>query len=107
MGPGRGDPEMFKLQKEDMTIEQQVRELAMQYRSASKEDREKIKTQVVELVNKQFDIRQQRRELELKRLDEALKHLRDVVDRRAKARKSLVDKRVSELVGADDPGMEF
>ena len=38
------DPEMFKLQRADMELEQQSQELAMQYRQASKEQREKLKT---------------------------------------------------------------
>ena len=47
----------------------------------SKEDREKLKQQVTEVVNKQFEVRQQRRALELKRLEEQLKRLREIVER--------------------------
>ena len=103
----RFDPEMVKLMRADMELELQSRELATQYHSASKEDREKIKTQIVELVNKQFDVRQQRRTLELKRMEDELKRLREALDRRTKARKELVEKRVSDLVGPEEPGVEF
>ena len=103
----RRDPEMFKLLQQDMILEQQSRELAMQCRGASKEDREKLKEQIVELVKKQFEVRQQRRSLELKRLEDELKRLREIVERRAKARKELIEKRVSELVGPEEPDVEF
>ena len=118
MGPGGGvigmgigplprDAEMEKFQQQDMRLEQCARDLAMEYRGASKEDREKIKEQIVAIVKTQFDVRQDRRSLELKRLEEELKRLRDILDRRAKARKDLIEKRISELVGPEEPGVEF
>ena len=96
------DPEMFTLMKQDMELDRQSRDLVQQYRKASPPQREKIKAQVVEIVNKHFDVRQQRRALELKRLEEELQRLRDSVEHRTKARKELVDKRVSELLGPED-----
>ncbi len=64
--------------------------------------REKLKPQITELVNKHFDVRQQRRSLELKRLEDELQRLRETIDRRSKARKEIVEKRVSELIGRED-----
>jgi hypothetical protein len=110
MMPGqmsKADTEMFKLQRRDMELEQQSRQLAMQYQHASIEDRDKIKQEVVELVKKQFEVRQERHTLALKRLEDELKRLREIVDRRVKARQQIIDKRVSELIGPDDPGIEF
>jgi hypothetical protein len=98
----RHDPEMFKLQKQDMELDRQTRDQAEQYRHASKDERVKIKQQVQELVNKHFDVRQQRRALELKRLEDEIKQLREEVERREKGRKDLVEKRLSELLGHDD-----
>jgi hypothetical protein len=40
--------------------------------------------------------------LELKRLEEELQRLHQSVDRRAKARKEIVQKRVSDLLGRED-----
>jgi hypothetical protein len=98
----KNDPELYKLVKEDMDLDRQTRALAMQHRRAPKDQREKIKQQVLELVGKHFEVRQQHRSLELKRLEEELARLRDTLDRRAKARKELIEKRVSELLGRDD-----
>ena len=107
--PGRfvRDSEMEKLMQQDLELEQQSQGLAWQYQQAPKEDREKLKKQIIEVVGKQFDVRQQRRLLELKRMEEELKRLRELLDRRTKARKQLVEKRVTDLVGPEEPGMEF
>jgi hypothetical protein len=96
------DPEMYKLLKEDKLLELQSRELAMEYRRAPSDARAKIKQQVEELVNKHFEVRQQRRSLELKHLEEALNRLRDTMERRAAARKDLVEKRVDDLIGREE-----
>lgn len=98
----KADPEMFKLLKEDRDLGRQSHELAMQYRRAPSDQREKLKQQIADLVGKHFDVRQQRRALELKRLESELQRLRDLADRRANAKKELVEKRVSELVGRED-----
>ena len=96
------DPEMFKLVKEDMDLDRQSRDLVVQYHKASHAERDKIKAQVVETVNKHFDVRQEKRALELKRLEEELQRLRESVEHRTKARKELVEKRVADLLGPDD-----
>jgi hypothetical protein len=101
------DPEMFKLLKQDMELEQQSRALARDYRNVPEGQREKVKKQIVELINKQFDVRQQRRALELKRLEDQLKQLREMVEKRAKARKDLVEKRITELIGPKESDVEF
>ena len=101
------DSEMAKLMREDMELEQQSHQLAAKCRAASDEERTKIKKQIVELVSKQFDVRQQRRTLELKRMEEELKRLRDLLDRRAKAQKDLIKKHVVELLGPEEPDVQF
>jgi len=93
---------MAKLLQEDIDLDRQSRDLVLQYRKASSQERDKIKALVVETVNKHFDVRQQRRALELKRLEEELQRLRESVEHRAKARKELVEKRVSDLLGPAD-----
>jgi hypothetical protein len=93
---------MYKLLKEDQDLEHQTRELVMQYRRAPSDQRDKLKAQITELVNKHFDVRQQHRSLQLKRLEGELQRLREVIDRRSKARKEIVEKRLSELIGHED-----
>ena len=113
---------MVKLQVADMVLEEESQVLVTAYRKVVKEQneqqkpevqkkleeqREMYKNQIAETVNKQFDVRQQRHELELKRLEEQLKKLREIVERRTKARKTLVEKRIADLVGPEEPGVEF
>jgi hypothetical protein len=93
---------MFALLRQDSEAERQEHELAIQYRQAPKDQQAKIKQQVEELVNKHFDLRQQRRALELKRLEGELQRLRESAERRTKARAEIVAKRVAELLGRDD-----
>jgi hypothetical protein len=98
----KNDPEMFKLMKADMDLERQTRELAMQYRQAPSDQRAKLKEKVKDIVAKHFDVRQERRALELKRLEAELQRLRETMERRLKARDKLVSQRVSDLLGRED-----
>ena len=97
----RTDPEMYKLLTEDYELERRTRELAIQYRRASGEQRAEIREQIKESVDKHFQARQERRLLELKRLEEELKRLREAIQRRDDARETLVGERVLELLGEE------
>ena len=92
----------FDTHEEDYALDRQERELAMQYRRAPAGQRAAIKERLDELVDKHFEVRQERRLLELKRLEEELNRLREAIDRRNEARKELVGKRISELVGEEN-----
>lgn len=96
------DPEMFKLLQEDNELDRRTRELGMQFRQAPPEQRERIERELHELVNKQFEVRQQRRMMELKRLEGELQRVREQTERRAKAREQIIQRRVSELLGRED-----
>lgn len=98
----RQDPEMYKLWKEDDDLERQTFDLGMRYRRAPSEERAKIKQQLIEVAGKQFEVRQQRRLLELKRLEEEIKRLRGNIELRNEARDKLIDKRILEVIGDDD-----
>jgi hypothetical protein len=98
----KNDPEMYKLLKHDGELDRQTRELAARCRRAPTSQREEIKKQLQKVVTEQFEVRQARRQLEVKRLEEALQGLRDAIDRRNKARQDLVGKRVAELLGPED-----
>ena len=88
--------------KEDMELERQTRDQSQEYHHADKDDKAKIKEKLAELVDKHFEVRQKLRSLEVKRLEENLKQLREKVEQRSKNRKSIVEKRLAELVGPED-----
>ncbi len=52
-------------------------------------------------MTQQFEARQQRRKLELTRLEDELKRLREAADRREKNKPQIIEKRVSELLGEE------
>ena len=51
------------------------------------------------MLEQHFDVRQQIRSLELKRLEEKLARLREVIERRDTSRELIVGKRLSEMLG--------
>lgn len=98
----QSDPEMFKLLQSDVALERKSRELAMQCRQAPEDQRAAIKQKLEAAVAEHFQARQQRRSLELKRLEEELKRLRESIDKRNASEKEIVGRRVSELLGTRD-----
>lgn len=107
MGPGgsgeffQEDREMAALNRSEYDLDQQTQELVEKLRSA-KEDREKIKTAISETVTKHFDVRQKRRELQIKRMEDELKKLREAMTRRNDSKDQIIKKRLAELVGNED-----
>jgi hypothetical protein len=97
--PQPDDPEMRDLVQQDVELDRQAGRLASQIHSASGEERMKLKPQLAQLVSKHFDVRQERRKLQLKRMEEELKRLRDEIGKRNDSRESIVGNRVSELIG--------
>jgi len=93
------DPEMRDLVQKDSEMERETMGLAAAYRRASGEEREKLKVQVSTLVAQHFNVRQERRKLQLKRMEEELKRLRDAITKRDDASDSIVKNRLSELIG--------
>ena len=105
MMPGRDfqeDHEMAALNRSDYDLDQQTRELTEKLRSAKQEDREKIKAEITEVITKHFDVRQQRRELQIKRMEDELKKLRESMTRRNESKDQIIKKRLAELIGNED-----
>jgi hypothetical protein len=102
-GPGGegppDDPEMRELMKQDVDLDRQTREVAAHLRESRGDDRAKLKSQLTELANKHFDVRQKRRALQLKRLEEELNRLREAIAKRHASRESIVENHIKELTG--------
>ncbi len=101
-GMRQNDPEMEKLTQIDFNLDRESRELAGQYRQGPKDKQDEIKKKLQEVVAKQFETRQQRRTLELKRLEDEIKRIRESIDKRNSGKQVIVDRRVNELLGQDD-----
>jgi hypothetical protein len=94
-----GDPDMEKLNRSVHEIEQQSHELLRKY--AETDDaglKEKAKAQLRDMLTKQFDLQNERRSLELTRIEERLGKLRDQLKRRTDARDQIVDRHLQSLV---------
>jgi hypothetical protein len=98
----RHDPEMHKLLQAEFDLDRQSRELARDFREADKEEQAAIKEKLSKVVADHFASRQQRRALEVKRLEEEVKRLHESIERRSKAQDTIVKSRLSELLGTED-----
>jgi len=96
------DPEMQKLLETDFALDRQSRMLAEEFRHAPKDKQDEVKKKLQEVVAKQFESRQERRTLELKRLEDEIKKIRESIDKRNEGKQQIVDRRISELLGQDD-----
>ena len=100
----RTDPEMAALQKKDREFDRRSRDLVARYRNAPEAEKAKLKQQIMETVNKHFDIRQQRRKLQLDRMQKELERLRTEIEHRDSQRAAIVKQRIQELFGDTGPG---
>jgi hypothetical protein len=97
--PAGDDPEMQEVMKQDADLERQAHEMAEHVRQARGEERSKVKADLTKIVNTQFEVRQKRRQLQLKRMEEELQRLRDAISKRNDSRESIVENHIRELVG--------
>ena len=97
------DPEMFELEQNDRRLERESQELAEQYRRASDGPaRDEIRGKLRDTVARHFKMRQQRRELEVKRIEAQLDRLRGSLERRSKDADAIIDRRMSQMLGESD-----
>lgn len=83
--------------------EQKARELLSKYSATeNQEERAKLVEQLSSVVSEQFEARQQARQQELERLEEQLKKLRQLHDRRASEKSQIVEDRVRQLLREAD-----
>lgn len=97
------DPEMFELMQQEQELDRRTHQLADEFRRLGETDaREKIRAELTEVTGQQFDARQKRRELELRRMTEQLERLKASISSRAEHRQEIVERRVSQLLGEED-----
>jgi hypothetical protein len=95
----RGDGELHKLMESEASSEREVRRLVDEYaRTDNEGQRSKIKSKLSEVLDKQFDLQQKRREMEVAQIEAQLKKLRELMRKRSEARQTIVDRRLDQLV---------
>lgn len=93
------DPEMYEFFEKEREIDRKSMAISQRLRQAPKAEREKSRSELKELVSEMFRVRQGRRKLELTRLEDQLKRLKESHERREQNSEDLIRKRVSELLG--------
>jgi hypothetical protein len=99
--PGPGINVFFAPEDHQLNQEshENIGKLTAETDAAKKTDLEK---EIKASLAKQFDARQEAREQELKNLEERVKQLRELFDKRQKAKDEIVDTRFQELVRASN-----
>ncbi len=99
------DPEMFELEQNDERLDRESHELAEQYRRAPEGPaRDELRAKLKETVARHYKARQERRQLEVKRLEAQLERLRSTLEKRSKDSDAIIEHRISQLLGEDDFG---
>jgi hypothetical protein len=95
---GNGRPPIIDFSGEEVGLSHQAEQLAQQLAGAkSDSDRDKVKGQLAEILEKQFDQRQKRHEEELKELETQVKKLKDLVDKRQENRRDIIRARLNQI----------
>jgi hypothetical protein len=84
---------------EEAQLANQAGEFARELGSAKSDtDRDKLKTQLGTVLEKQFELRQQRHKKEIESLEAQVKKLRDLVDKRQENRREIIAKRLDQIL---------
>src|SRR5262249_37806906 len=84
---------------EEMNLANQATQLVQQLGAAKSDtDRDKLKTQLNTILEKQFELRQQRHKKEIEALEAQIKKLRDLVDKRQENRREIIAKRMDQIL---------
>ena len=97
------DPELDKLVTAESEAAREVSKLVAEYKKAEGDaERAKVKEKLSAALTKQFEQQQKRRELELARAEEQLKKLRELMKKRGDEKKTIVEKRLDQVVREAD-----
>jgi len=103
----RYDPEGFELRVKDLALTQQCFKAAERVRKAIREGDDELAAlelaNLQALVSEHFDVRQELREYELAKLRQRIEEMEQQLIQRSNQRDSLIDQRVEELVGEQNP----
>jgi hypothetical protein len=94
------DPARVEREKKIAEFERQSRELAGSYSKAPDEAaRKTLRANLAEIVTQLFDLREQNRQEEVKRMEADLKRLKDTLEQRQKNRANIIERRIQQLTG--------
>ena len=92
-------PSDSPLQQSNVEFDRQISALTSRYGEIDDDaERQKAKTELAEMLGKQFEVQQQIREEEVGQLEARVKKLRALIDKRKDARQSIIEKRLDQLL---------
>lgn len=101
------DPRVIELTNRYNQLEQEVMQLAQQFRQTAAEEEEeqraRLQQRIVEITEQQFQIKHEVRQMEVDRLQQQLTQLQEQLQRREERKEEIVSRRVAELTVQDDP----
>ncbi len=102
------DPEVQALREKEQKIEEEAQEIVEKYNETQdKEEQTKLKKQLQDKTVEQFDVRQQYRELEVKRLEKELARIRETIQKRNEKRDEIIKRRIGQLIREEEDDLEF
>jgi hypothetical protein len=85
--------------QEEVNLANEANQLIQQLGEAkSDSDRDKIKTKLSEVLEKQFDQRQKRHEQEIEHLEAQIKKLKDLIQKRQENRREIIARRLDQIL---------
>ncbi|MSR56157.1 MAG: hypothetical protein EXS05_00550 [Planctomycetaceae bacterium] len=83
---------------EDFELESQIQQVLEQFdNSADDETQAAMRKMVADLLERQFTVRQERREREIGEIEARVKRLREALEKRTEAKKQIIDRRLNDL----------
>ena len=97
----KSDPKLFSLTIQDLSLTHQSFNLADRLRQPglTRQQNQRLRTRLLNIVSEQFGVRQQIRKLELDQLMQKINALKAQYARRQKNQAEIIAKRVADLVG--------
>lgn len=102
----KNDPEKFKLLIAEAEMDRKIKETVRRFKAEKDPtQKEALRKQIIEMCTKHFEIRQQRRELDLARMKAWLNQMEEGVNKSRNNKDKIIDQRVKFLL--DDNFGEF
>ncbi|MBP89957.1 MAG: hypothetical protein CMJ64_25155 [Planctomycetaceae bacterium] len=97
--PRATDPAVIQLRSRYQELDTQINDLVNKYRATKdKREQSQIRSQIQELTNEQFDVRQAGRELEVERLKKRMTDVEASVEKRKSLKNRTVERRVEDVL---------
>ena len=102
----KNDPERFKLLQQDFEMDRQIKDLVRKYKAeTNSEQKEVLKKEISELCANHFEVRQQRRELDLARMKAWLNQMEQGIEKSRQNKDKIIEQRINSIL--DDSLGEF